>query len=693
MNRTTSSSGGRCGRVAGGACSVRLVAAATLVAALGVLPAAGARGAPADPAGMPAGGQAAPQAGAGAARVEGSLRQWHKVALALAGPFARETDSDPNPFTDYRLSVVFRHESGAPEYRAAGYFAADGRAAHTSAEAGSAWRVHLAPDKPGRWTYRVSFVKGRHVALDASAAGQPVPGLDGLAGAFDIAPTDKAGRDLRGKGRLQYVGKHHLQFAGTGEYFLKAGADAPETLLAFADFDGTWSRKKADAPRRQGEAAPAGLHRYEPHLKDWRPGDPAWKDGKGRGLIGALNYLAGKGCNAVSFLTYNAGGDGDNVWPFVAPDDKFHYDCSKLDQWQIVFDHAQAVGLYLHFKMQETENDDNVRGQKEGGRVPEALDGGDLGPERKLYCRELVARFGYALALGWNLGEENTQTPGQQRAMAQYIHDIDPYRHPIVVHTYPNWQDRVYPPLLGKQSVLAGASLQNSWSQAHQRTLKWVAESAKAGRPWVVANDEQNPADMGVPPDPGYAGHDGKAVQGAGTYDLHDIRKFTLWGTLMAGGAGVEYYFGYKLPQNDLGCEDWRSRQRSWDYCRVALEFFRAHKVPFWEMKCADELVGNEKNDNSRYCLARPGEVYVVYLPGGGTADLDLADHAGAFDVFWYNPRSGGDLARGSVREVKGPGKASIGRPPAGGAPAGRDSPAQATADDWTILVRRPPAR
>ena len=34
----------------------------------------------------------------------------------------------------------------------------------------------------------------------------------------------------------------------------------------------------------------------------------------------------------------------------------------------------------------------------------------------------------------------------------------------------------------------------------------------------------------------------------------------------MAGGAGVEYYFGYSLPENDLLCEDFRSRDRSWDF-------------------------------------------------------------------------------------------------------------------------------
>ena len=73
----------------------------------------------------------------------------------------------------------------------------------------------------------------------------------------------------------------------------------------------------------------------------------------------------------------------------------------------------------------------------------------------------------------------------------------------VFAHTFPDQQDKVYPPLLGDRSQLTGASLQNSWSQAHQRTLKWVTESTQAGKPWVVANDEQNPASMGVPPDPG----------------------------------------------------------------------------------------------------------------------------------------------------------------------------------------------
>ena len=607
-------------------------------------------------------------------QVSGELRQWHKVTLTIDGPFAHETNQSPNPFLDYRFMVTFTHESGSPSYRVPGYFAADGSAAQTSATSGNKWRAHVSPDKPGKWNYRLSLLTGKNVAVEDSTALQASSVLQ-ASGSVNIAPTDKTGRDFRGKGRLQYVGKCYLQFAGTGEYFLKAGADSPENLLAYADFDGTYSAKAAGTSRAN-EATTTPLKTWHPHVRDWRDGDPTWKDGKGKGLIGALNYLADKGCNAVSFLTYNAGGDGDDVWPFVSRNDNLRYDCSKLDQWQIVFDHAQKLGLYLHFKLQETEMDDNRNGTNTN--VPTSLDNGDLGIERKLYLRELIARFGYALALNWNLGEENTQTAEQQRVMTQFIRETDPYPHHIVIHTFPDWQDRVYTNLLGTQSRLTGVSLQNAWDTTHQRVLKWVTESERAGTPWVVASDEQGPHYTGVPPDPYYTGHDGVARPESGSrpYTMHDIRKQTLWGNLMAGGAGVEYYFGYTLPQTDLACEDWRSRERSWDWCRIALEFFRENKIPFWEMQSADALVGNIHNDNSKYCFAKPGEVYVVYLPNGGSTELDLGTDSTAFRVQWFNPREGGAPQSGSVREIKGSGKVLLGQPPT------------QAGEDWVVLVR-----
>lgn len=599
-------------------------------------------------------------AGDGATRITGELKQWHKVTLELAGPFAAENDTAPNPFTDHALNVTFTHESGSPRHVVPGYFAADGRAAETSATSGTVWRAHLAPDRPGRWTYRVSFTTGPGAAT--AGGGRPLAPYDGRSGTFTVAPTDKSGRDFRGKGRLVQDGRY-LRHAGTGEIFLKAGADAPETLLAYSDFDDTIALK-ANVP----------LKTWAPHVRDWRAGDPTWQGGKGKGLIGALNYLAGTGANAFSFLTYNAGGDGDNVWPFVARDAKLHYDCSRLDQWGVVFHHATRLGLFLHFKLQENESDDErIGAERRPGRVPEALDGGATGPERKLYLRELIARFSHALALNWNLGEENTQSTEEQAAMAGYIAATDPYRHLIVIHTFPNQQDRVYGALLATPTAITGISAQNSWSVAHARTVKWIRESAATGRPWVVHQDEQNSAALGVPPDPGYRGYAGQGRDGKAVgYDLHDIRQATLWGTLLAGGGGVEYYFGYQLPENDLVCEDFRSRHRSWGYAGLALAFFARERFPLERMSNADELVGNASHGNARYCLAEPGALYLVYLPKGGTCALDLGAAAGEFRVAWFDPREGGALRDGG--QVRGGGSVTLTAP---------------DQQDWLAVVRR----
>jgi len=119
----------------------------------------------------------------------------------------------------------------------------------------------------------------------------------------------------------------------------------------------------------------------------------------------------------------------------------------------------------------------------------------------------------------------------------------------------------------------------------------------------------------------GFDGHDrsGKMID-----TKHAVRHRTLSGNLMGVGAGVEYYFGDQFVENDLVCEDWQSRDQSWDDCRIALQFFADQENSVQQMMPADEPIGNPDNDNSKYCLAQAGEVYVVYLPDGGSTSLDL---------------------------------------------------------------------
>src|ERR1051325_9511900 len=118
------------------------------------------------------------------AEVSGVLKQWHKVTLTFDGPTAHETNNAPNPFRDFRFSVEFRHESGAPVYRIPGYFAADGNAAETSAQSGDKWRAHLSPDKPGRWNLRAFFEQGPSAATDEKVQGQHIAPIDGSTGSF-----------------------------------------------------------------------------------------------------------------------------------------------------------------------------------------------------------------------------------------------------------------------------------------------------------------------------------------------------------------------------------------------------------------------------------------------------------------------------------------------------------------------------
>jgi len=363
-----------------------------------------------------------------------SVIQWHPLALDFTGPATNEF-ATPNPFTDYRLLVTFTHAERRQVIR--GFFAADGDAAHSGADGGNIWRARFAPDLPGEWHYRAELRFGPDIALSVEGdAGDAVP-LAGSEGIFVVAPISAISRDMRSQGVLQKSGRY-FRFAGSGEYWLKAGANSPENLLGYEDFDGTY-RQKAEA--RKGEAAiDEKLHSFAPHLRDWREGDPVWQSQRGKGLIGAVNYLASQGMNAIYMLTMNVDGDGKDVWPWTTPDDPTRFDVSKLAQWDIVFTHMQQRGIALHLVTQERENE-------------LMLDGGDTGRLRRLYYLELIARFAHHPALFWNLGEENGpvhwdpqgQNDAQRKAMAAFINAHDPYGHPVLLHTH-------YTPIRGRRT-------------------------------------------------------------------------------------------------------------------------------------------------------------------------------------------------------------------------------------------------
>lgn len=546
--------------------------------------------------------------------ISGELKQWHRVTLSFAGPQTSETAED-NPFLNYKLQVTFKN--GDRTYSIPGYYATDGNAGETSSEAGNIWKVHFNPDTTGTWNYSVSFRQGANIAVtDDPEAGRPAA-FDRVKGAFDIAASDKEAPDFRAKGQLRYVGKHYLQFAGSKEYFIKGGADSPENFLAYKDFDGTYA----------SDTARDNMKSWEPHVSDWNDGDPVWQGGKGKGILGALNYLASKGMNSVYFITMNIGGDGRDVWPYTSHSERRRFDCSKLDQWETVFEHMNRKGIVLHLLTQETENET-------------LLDNGDTGLERKLYYRELIARFSHHNGLVWNLGEENgpdsgaptAQNDEQRAAMADYFESHDPYQHAVYIHTWPHpiHRKRVYTPLLGHEGF-DGPSFQFGHNeQINEEVAYWLEESRKAGHPWVANLDETGPASHGV-------------LHDAAPYNNQDtLRALALWGTLMAGGAGVEWYFGYKNPHHDLSAQDFRPWERVWNFTRHATKFYEEH-LPFINMQPANDLTPVD----SAFGFAKAGEIYAFYFPVGREASAKLP--GGKYSVEWFDPRKGGKLQQKKV--------------------------------------------
>ena len=570
------------------------------------------------------------------------------VTLAIPGPRTSETGT-PNPFREVRCDVTFTHSDDTREPTTChGFFAADGNAAQTGAAAGAVWQVRFVPSRPGTWTYRVSLRSGKDVALtDPADAGEPTTG-DGLSGSFDVAAATADAPGFLGDGLIHPADSRYLTHTRSGRPFLKIGADSPENLLAYADFDGT-----------------TRSHKYAPHRQDWATGDPTWGDGRGKALVGALNYLAAQGVNSIYFLPMNVAGDGKDVWPWIAADTRDRFDVSKLDQWEIVFTHAQRLGIALHVVLTETENES----------LFEALDGPGDGPgdgevpfadSRRLYYRELVARFGHHTALFWNLGEENgggndklgaANSTAQRLAFAATIKQLDGGRHPVVVHTFPNQYDKIYAPLLG-QAAIDGPSLQmGDPRKSHAETLKWIRKSREASRPWFVCVDEIGPANTGVVPD-----DDPTAAEN------HRLAREVLWGNLLAGGAGVEWYFGYKYHDSDLKLEDFRSRAEVWNFSKAAVNLLRA--LPLEQMASADDLVRR-----GAFCLAQPGQVYAVYLPPGVPAEMTLP--AGTYSVEWFHPLNGSRLASEVIERGDATPRQSLGALPSSPTP------------DRVLLVRR----
>ncbi len=586
---------------------------------------------------------------AGDCDVSGDLKQWHRVEVLCSGYSANE--GNDSTFTDLRFDVTFTQ--GATSIRVPGHFAANADAADSGATSGDHWRAYFSPPSTGNWNYSVSFRQGNDVAVSTDAnAGSAQGPLNGMSGSFSVASSNASGKDMRVRGLLQHVdGERYLRFAGDNTVFIEAGMDSPENIFGYSEFDNTIKFDNVGSCK-------GILHDFAAHTNDWQQGDPTWTSSqRGKSLIGLVNYIASKNVNAIYINMNTVSGDGCDAHPWTvynASGAVKTFDVSKLDQWERVLGHMTENGILIHVMMQETEND-------------QLLNNGDLGVERKLYYRELISRFAHHPALQWNLGEENTNTTAQVKSYADFIRAVDPYDHPIFMHTYPNESnyDR-YTGLLG-HDTFDGPTFQvsnistdasESGNGVYGLSVDWQSQSEENGNAWVVTFTE---ASGGQAPTP----YENVTSQ---------QRVYWMWASVMSGGAGFEWYLKNDGSGHayDLAVENLREFDDHWDQSGYLAEFFRGTLQNQLGIDLQDlERDNNATNTTSDWVLSDPGNAYVIFLREGGTTNVNLPNND-SYNVLWMNPRTGVYTNGGSPQGV---GFQSVGNPPS------------ETNEDWVLVV------
>ena len=112
-------------------------------------------------------------------------------------------------------------------------------------------------------------------------------------------------------------------------------------------------------------------------------------------------------------------------------------------------------------------------------------------------------------------------------------------------------------------------------------------------------------------------------------------------------------HYGFKVRDEGVGT-----------HMRVLYEFFNG--LPFWQMHPLAEI------SETGVALAQPNNVYVIYLPQGGSAKVNLHTTTGLFEGHWFNPRNGRSSERFNVV-----------------AATGRQFDAPDT-NDWVLLLKAP---
>ena len=256
--------------------------------------------------------------------------------------------------------------------------------------------------------------------------------------------------------------------------------------------------------------------------------------------------------------------------------------------------------------------------------------------EYRLY-RYAVARLAAFDNVWWDLGNEHTEYRDTTwgNTMGTFIKEVDPYHRLTSAHAGANF--------FYSDSKWADFIITQQYGDV-QRKHDWVLKYWEVPKPYI--NEEY-----------GYEGNTDRPVGHGQTSQW--VRRCH-WAIAMAGGYatygdwsnGVSYfYMGVPGPGK----------------AAVQLKYLSSffESLPFNDMTPKDSLI------NQGFCLAKLPDIYVFYLPQGGTTKVDLSSaNTDCLNARWFDPRQGiwqncPDLSKGKNTLI---------------AP---------TEDDWVLLVHR----
>jgi Protein of unknown function (DUF4038)/Domain of unknown function (DUF5060)/Putative collagen-binding domain of a collagenase len=239
------------------------------------------------------------------------------------------------------------------------------------------------------------------------------------------------------------------------------------------------------------------------------------------------------------------------------------------------------------------------------------------------YFRYAVSRLAAYANVTWDLGDDldRFRSEAWTHDTGTMLYSLDPYHHLATSHPVDNrYQDRT-------SQWFSMTSFQRWDRPLHRWMLDQREQQLRTKRIIPQINEEYGYEDHY----PAFAPYRPPAASA-------DANRRAAWEVVMAGcyqttgetakrGTGV-------APGTGGGWVNGRG-----DETMTMLKGY-AHMVHFftsfewWKTEPHDELV-----NNGAYCLAEPGQLYVVYLPRGGNVSVKL--DPGRYQAKLFNPRSG----------------------------------------------------